>query len=157
MDEINDVRQERKKETAEVFTPGQLVDEILNQLPSSVWKEEKTFIDPACGNGNFLLAVLSRKLALGHDPIKAIKSIYGTDIMQDNIDECRLRLLSLLEEKGIKVDKIICGLVASNIKWLDTKKYPEGSLSYLFSFNISKEELEKQSTNLLTTYQNNLT
>ena len=92
----------RKKKTAEDFTPPTLVNEILDRLSleskNKVWAENKTFVDPACGNGNFLIEVLKRKLDLNHNPMKAISTIFGADIMQDNIKECRLRLLKVLME-----------------------------------------------------------
>ena len=57
-----EVRDKRKKETAEVFTPLPLVDEILDKLPEDNWQEEKTFCDPAAGNGNFLIEVYRYKV-----------------------------------------------------------------------------------------------
>jgi len=58
---------ERIKRTAEIFTPAFLVNEILDKLTEygpEIWNEEKTFLDPACGNGNFLIEILKRKLEL---------------------------------------------------------------------------------------------
>jgi len=84
---------ERKKSLGEVFTPPELVKEMLDQLPQEVWQDPtKTFLDNSCGNGNFLVAVLERKIQQRHDPIQALETIYGVDIMQDNVDECRERL-----------------------------------------------------------------
>ena len=63
-------REARKSQTAEDFTPAPLVNEMLDKLakygPES-WKPGKTFLDPACGNGNMLVEVLKRKISLGHD------------------------------------------------------------------------------------------
>lgn len=64
-------RKNRQKQTAEIFTPPYLVNEMLDKLTEygpEIWEEGKTFIDPACGNGNFLIEVLKRKLDLGHNP-----------------------------------------------------------------------------------------
>jgi len=64
---------ERKKTLGEVFTPIELVEELLSQLPDTVWQDaSKTFLDNSCGNGNFLVAVLERKLKQGHDPLPAL-------------------------------------------------------------------------------------
>ena len=126
-------RKKRKKKTAEVFTPNSLVNEMLDKLPEEVWKEEKTFIDPACGNGNFLIHILWRKISKGHNFTEALKTVYGLDIMQDNIRECRLRLLkiiSLFEE----VSKEHIKIVTINVRWLNSKKWPNGSLDYDMSF-----------------------
>ncbi len=83
----------RKTKHGEVFTPTPLVLEMLQKLPKSVWREDKTFLDPACGNGQFLAAVLIIKRELGHP--NPLEKIYGVDIMSDNIDDCRARLLDI--------------------------------------------------------------
>jgi len=85
---------ERVKELGEVFTPTELILEIFDQFDGSVWEDGKTFLDPTCGNGQFLAAALIVKIALGHT--NTISTIYGVDIMQDNIDECKQRLLSIV-------------------------------------------------------------
>jgi hypothetical protein len=125
---------DRVKQTAEVFTPPALVDEMLNKLPKEMWEDGKTFLDNSCGDGNFLVHVLTRKLQKGHDPISALKTIYGTDIMHDNIIGCRLRLLDILKESGVEITEDICRVVVRNIRWLDAKRYPQGSLNYNFAF-----------------------
>jgi hypothetical protein len=87
---------ERIKQTAEVFTPPALTNEILDHLPVSLWEPDKTFCDPAAGNGNLLLEVLKRKISLGHSPIDALKTIYGVELMLDNVIEMKSRLLDLI-------------------------------------------------------------
>ena len=84
---------DRVKQLGEVFTPTKLVLEILEQLPTTVWEQGKTYLDPTCGNGQFLAAVLIIKLSLNHND--ALSTIYGVDIMQDNVDECRQRLIDI--------------------------------------------------------------
>lgn len=83
----------RVKKLGEVFTPTELVLEILDQLPNQVWEDGKTYLDPTCGNGQFLSAVLIIKMELGHK--NPLSTIYGVDIMQDNVDECRQRLIDI--------------------------------------------------------------
>jgi SAM-dependent methyltransferase len=84
----------RVKELGEVFTPPELVDEMLDRLPAEVWQDPgKTFLDPACGTGNFLVAVVRRKVEAGAQPLQALSTTYGIDIMEDNVAECRERLL----------------------------------------------------------------
>ena len=83
----------KRRGKSEAYTPDSLVNEILNQLPAEVWEEGQTFIDPECGTGQFLVEVARRKIALGH--VDVAETIYGTDIMQDNVDECRRRLLEV--------------------------------------------------------------
>ena len=131
---INHVRrQKRKKSTAEEFTPLPLVNEMLDKLTKEVWQEGKTYCDPACGNGNFLVEVLKRKLNNHHDPLQALQTIYGVDIMQDNIKECRLRLLKLISQYTTITEAHI-KTVFDNIVWTCTKRYPNGALDYSFKF-----------------------
>lgn len=97
MAELQQKRKERRKKTAEVFTPTELVNEMLDKLPEEVWTDpKKTFLDNSAGNGNFLVAILERKLSLGHDPLQAISTIYGVDLMVDNVEEMHERLLEIL-------------------------------------------------------------
>jgi len=127
-------REVRKKKTAEVFTPPSLVRQMLSKLPKSVWSKNKTFCDPACGNGNFLVAVLHRKIEKGHDTVLALQNTFGVDIMKDNIQECRLRLLKMVSiYDDIEEDHIRA--VFENIVWVNPAKYANGSLDYDFSFN----------------------
>jgi len=113
----------RVKATGEVFTPTPLVQEILNQLPLKVFTDStKTFLDPSCGDGQFLGEVLIRKLqSLGKEEItdiefkQALSTIYGADLMIDNVDLCRERLLCGRENLRHIVEK--------NIQCKDGLKY----------------------------------
>jgi hypothetical protein len=84
----------RVKATGEVFTPTELVREILEQIPIEQFQDpSKTFLDNSCGDGQFLGEVLIRKIENGSTFEQALSTIYGVDLMQDNVDECRKRLL----------------------------------------------------------------
>jgi SAM-dependent methyltransferase len=84
----------RVKALGEVFTPPELVNEMLDRLPHELWTDpSKTYIDPACGTGNFLVEVVRRKIEAGSTPLQALETTYGIDIMEDNVLECRQRLL----------------------------------------------------------------
>ena len=100
----------RIKATGEVFTPTELVQEILDKLPSKVFTDSnKTYLDPSCGDGQFLGEVLIRKVENGIDFEQALSTIYGVDIMQDNVDLCRERLLCGQEHLRHIVEKnIVC-------------------------------------------------
>ena len=83
----------RIKTNGEVFTPTPLVQEVLDQLPQELFSDPtKTFCDPACGDGQFLSEVLIRKLENGIDIATALDTIFGVDIMRDNVKLCRQRL-----------------------------------------------------------------
>lgn len=84
----------RVKATGEVFTPTPLVQEILDKLPPYLFTDPtKTFLDNSCGDGQFLGEVLIRKIENGSTFEQALNTIYGVDIMIDNVDLCRERLL----------------------------------------------------------------
>lgn len=97
---------ERVRDLAEVFTPSSTVQAMLDQFPASVWASHpsSTFLEPSCGDGNFLVAVLERKLTVVADDyrvgrlaagssldalrihaLEAVASIYAVDISVDNI------------------------------------------------------------------------
>ena len=90
----------RVKELGEVFTPPALVEEMLDKLPLEVWATDKTFLDPTCGTGNFLVAVVERKVKEGSTPLQALRTTFGIDIMDDNVRECRERLLEAVGNPG---------------------------------------------------------
>jgi hypothetical protein len=100
----------RVKATGEIFTPTPLVQEILDRLPTAVFSNpDKTFLDPSCGDGQFLGEVLIRKMENGSTFEQALSTIYGVDLMQDNVDECRKRLLCGRQDLEHIVQKnIIC-------------------------------------------------
>ena len=81
---------ERIKDTGEVFTPTELVQKMLDKLDYD-WENHdhsKTWLDPTCGNGQFLVELARRG-------VKA-KNIYGVDIMPDNVEETKRRLRNIL-------------------------------------------------------------
>ena len=97
MTAIEHKRKLRRKVTAEDFTPPALVNEMLDKLPLEVWSDlSKTFLDNSAGNGNFLIEVLRRKLVLNHPPLQALSTVYGVELMPDNVEEMKQRLLDLL-------------------------------------------------------------
>jgi type I restriction-modification system DNA methylase subunit len=91
----------RVKELGEVFTPAALVTEMLDKLPADCWLPDKTFLEPSCGNGNFLVQILQRKLNNNHQPLQALSTIYGVDIMKDNVVESRKRMLQIAIDGGL--------------------------------------------------------
>jgi type I restriction-modification system DNA methylase subunit len=100
----------RTKRTGEVFTPTALVQDIFNKFSIEEFADaSKTFLDPSCGDGQFLSEVLVRKLENGIDFPTALGCIYGVDIMQDNVETCKERLLCGLEQYRHIVEKnIVC-------------------------------------------------
>lgn len=105
-----DREKSRVKATGEVFTPTPLVQEILDQLDQNLFKDPtKTFIDPACGDGQFLSEVVIRKLENGSTLEQALSTTYGVDLMMDNVQLTRDRLLCGHEEyRHIVARNIVC-------------------------------------------------
>ena len=116
----------RVKERGEVFTAEREVKAMCDLIPEEVWQNiGATFLEPACGNGNFLVEIFERKLKYckdERDGLKVLASIVGIDIMEDNCFESRVRLMtiyckefpkaseaSLLLASGILQNNIICG------------------------------------------------
>tara|TARA_B110000503_G_scaffold109914_1_gene164482 strand:+ start:1451 stop:1903 length:453 start_codon:yes stop_codon:yes gene_type:complete len=102
--------QSRIKATGEVFTPTIMVHAILDKLDQIVFVDSsKTFIDPACGDGQFLSEVLIRKIENGSTFEQALSTVYGVDLMQDNVQLCQERLLCGQEHLRHVVERnIVC-------------------------------------------------
>jgi hypothetical protein len=100
----------RVKATGEIFTPTPLVQDVLDKIPESQFKDPaKTFLDNSCGDGQFLSEVLIRKIENGSTFEQALSTVYGVDMMQDNVDLCRERLLCGQEHLRPIVEKnIVC-------------------------------------------------
>ena len=100
----------RIKSTGEVFTPTPLVQEVLDALDQHLFVDPtKTFLDNCCGDGQFLGEVLIRKIENGSTFKEALSTTYGVDLMQDNVDLCRERLLCGQEHLRHIVEKnIVC-------------------------------------------------
>jgi type I restriction-modification system DNA methylase subunit len=89
-----DREKSRAKATGEVFTPTDIVQQCLDELDQSLFTDcSKTFLDPTCGDGQFLGEVLIRKMENSSTFEQALSTIYGVDLMQDNVELCRERLL----------------------------------------------------------------
>ncbi len=100
----------RVKATGEVFTPTPLVQEILDRLDQTVFTDPtKTFLDPTCGDGQFLGEALIRKMENGSTFEQALSTVYGVDLMEDNVELCRERLLCGREDLRHIVERnIVC-------------------------------------------------
>lgn len=111
----------RVKATGEVFTPTPLVQEILDQLPPDQFTDpQKTFLDPSCGDGQFLSEVIIKKIENGSTYEQALSTTYGVDLMPDNCIECIKRLY------GVRGIPIIEKLEGQNIpmEWRETSEMP---------------------------------
>lgn len=94
---------ERCSKYGGVYTPDWVVKKMCDMLPPDAWDSiHRTFLEPACGNGNFLEEILVRKLKLCdniNDGISALQSIFGVDILPDNVQESRDRMYGIFMDK----------------------------------------------------------
>jgi hypothetical protein len=101
---------ERVADHGEVFTPAWMVEAMLDLVNDETERIDARFLEPACGSGNFLVQILHRKLAAvhlkygrsdferRHYALLALMSIYGVELLEDNIVECRANLLEILAD-----------------------------------------------------------
>jgi hypothetical protein len=111
MDDRQTKSRQRVIDHGEVFTPPKLVNDMLDLVAHECERIESRFLEPACGDGNFLAEVLRRKLlTVDHrnksnrvkwerDAVLAVCSIYGIDLLPDNVKVCRRRLLRVVQDK----------------------------------------------------------
>ena len=120
----------------EIFTPTDLVQELLDDLPQEIFsKPDEKFIDPAgCGDGQILGEILIRKVENGIDFETALSTIYGVDVQESNVLACRERLLCGQEH--------LRKIVETNIVHADCDTYD-------FSFNGTNKNDEALQFELL--------
>ena len=99
---------ERVANHGEVFTETHLVDAMLDLVKDETERIDSKFLEPACGSGNFLVRILQRKLDVvvkkygksdfenRHYSLLAVMSVYGIELLPDNITECRENVLDIL-------------------------------------------------------------
>ncbi len=100
----------------EVFTPDWIIEAMLDLVKDETERIDSRFLEPACGSGNFLVQVLQRKLAAvelkfgrsefekRHYALLGLMCIYGIELLDDNIAECRGNLLTVFAEHlGLEV------------------------------------------------------
>ena len=111
---------QRVKDHGEVFTQEREVNAMLDLAKNETERIESRFLEPACGNGNFLAAILERKLAIvkkkygSSQPefermaFLAVSSVYGVELLQDNIEACIERLYNIFNNVYTKLYKDKC-------------------------------------------------
>ena len=111
---------ERVTEHGEVFTAEREVKAMCDLVETQCDNVDATFLEPACGDGNFLAEILARKLARVRKDaksdatgwewlsVRAVASLYGVDIMKDNAEDCRQRLFKIWDAAYRKACKKYC-------------------------------------------------
>ena len=99
-------RKNSEDNTNEFFTPYSIVKKMCDKIPDSDWANpEKTFLEPSFGNGQFLLYIIYNRINHNIDWKTALNTLYGVELMQDNVDEAKERILNLLDKMEISYDK----------------------------------------------------
>ena len=126
----------RVAEHGEVFTSEREVNAMLDLVKDETERIDSRFLEPACGNGNFLAEILNRKLKVVESryaksqleferySVIAISSIYGVEIQEDNAIECRERLFDIFNTKYTSLYRDKC------------KEECRRSVRFLFNRNI---------------------
>lgn len=119
---------ERVKKYGEVFTPPDVVNHMLDLLQETneddCFLPDKTFLEPSCGTGAFILEVLKRKFKhckIHKDFEIAISSVYGFEIQKDNVEECIENVITLCKEH-FKVTKNDVEIIKNHIILCDGLK-----------------------------------
>ena len=115
--EIQVVSKRRVADHGEVYTSKREVNAMLDLVKQETERIDSRFLEPACGTGNFLTEILERKLRvvearygksqLDYEryAILAVSSIYGIDIQEDNVQQCRQRLFGIFDLNYLRLFK----------------------------------------------------
>ncbi len=151
------VSKKRVTDHGEVFTSSREVNAMLDLVKQEAERIESRFLEPACGTGNFLTEIMERKLCvvvsrygksqLDYEryAVLAVSSVYGIDILEDNVVECRKRLFEIFDQKYTSLFKeaakeecrnAIKYILTRNIIWgdaLDLKTVSDNPQPIVFS------------------------
>jgi hypothetical protein len=130
------VSKKRVADHGEVYTAKREVNAMLDLVKQETERIDSRFLEPACGDGNFLAEVLERKFCIVKNrygknqpeferyAVVAVSSLYGIDILEDNVSKCRERLFRVFDDRYIELygDK--------------TKEECRNSVKYLLERNI---------------------
>lgn len=99
-------RRKTGKKTQEFFTPYPIVKRMCDKIPDEDWADpEKTFLESSFGNGQFVVYIVWNRIQHGVDWQTALKTLYGVELMADNVLECHDRVIDLLTKLGIEFDE----------------------------------------------------
>ena len=151
------VSKKRVADHGEVLTGKREVNAMLDLVKSETERIDSRFLEPACGTGNFLTEILERKLRVvearygksqlefERNAILAVSSIYGIDILEDNVQQCRQRLFGIFDLNYLRLFKnktndncreSVRYILERNIIWgdaLDLKTKNEPRVPIVFS------------------------
>ena len=104
------VSKQRVADHGEVYTAKREVNAMLDLVKEETERIDSRFLEPACGTGNFLVEILNRKMEAVRKKFsknryeydlasaQAVSSMYGVELLPDNVETCRQRLLDKFKE-----------------------------------------------------------
>ena len=139
---------DRVQELGEVYTPSNIVNLGIGLIENKIINTDAKILEPACGNGNFIIGLLDKKIRFElcrnnlnkYTIALIISNIYGIDIKYDNIYETKQRILDLISKYiRLKEDNIntLKYILDRNIIWGNTLD----SKQYIKSINIARADL----------------
>lgn len=118
----------RTKSTGEVFTPPELINQMLDQVDPALFQPGKTFLEPAAGDGNMVVEYLIRKMKHGCTPTEALQDTFAVEYMKDNLEAMRNRILDLCgrtpEHEAIVNEQIVHANFLDENDDVDGRKFP---------------------------------
>ena len=124
--EIRKARRKGQKGTQEFYTPYSIVKKMMDKISSEDWADtKKTFLEPSCGHGNFIIGILYRRIVeYGIDWKTSLETCYGVELMQDNVYETHGRIIKLFDaldidyDEDVAMDIMLKNLICSDFfKW----------------------------------------
>lgn len=150
---------QRVAEHGEVFTAEREVKAMCDLVATQCDNVDATFLEPACGDGNFLAEILDRKLArVKKDAksdttawewlsVRAVASLYGVDILQDNAEECRRRLFEQWDKAYKKACKKYCNdETRESVRYILSKNIVCGNALTMMRVDENQKDTEEYIT-----------
>ena len=154
MAEVQVKSKQRVADHGEVFTAEREVKAMCDLVKQETERVDSRFLKPACGEGNFLVEILSRKLAVVTKKYKkssydwerysllALGSIYGGDLLSDNAQSCRDRLFGIWEKEYLAVCKNECNQDTKNsAKYIISKNIVCGNALTLMQVDENQQDI----------------
>jgi len=130
----------RVRDHGEVFTPDFIIDDMLDLVKNEAERIESRFLEPACGDGNFLIKILERKLRVvkrvykksqfdyERNSLIAVSSIYGVELLDDNVELARERLYNFfLDEYKKNYKKKINNEFLKSVRYVLSRNILQGN------------------------------
>lgn len=145
-----ETRKDRRKGSGgsqEFFTPYSIVKRMCDKVSEEDWADPtKTFCEPCFGNGQFVIYIIWNRLQHGIDWKTALETLYGVELMQDNVYETHGRIIKLFDALGIDYDEDVAmdimlkNLVCSDFFTWDFKNWRPYTDEELKKLKIKKRK-----------------